>query len=127
MGVLITGASGSERASSRWSSSAAGSGLIADDVLEFYRIGPETIEGRAQSFCGIFSRCSRARRAQHPYVSRRGGRLRPSKNLKLIVHLAAAASHALLNVCRTPGYKRFGSTSAQVTIPVAAGRNCGAN
>src|SRR5262245_6154524 len=46
MGVLITGDSGVGKSELALELISRGSGLIADDVVELYRIGPETVEGR---------------------------------------------------------------------------------
>src|SRR3954468_24625359 len=46
VGVLITGQSGVGKSELALELISRGSGLIADDVIEFYRIGPETVEGR---------------------------------------------------------------------------------
>jgi len=46
MGVLITGDSGVGKSELGLELVSRGSGLVADDVVELYRIGPETVEGR---------------------------------------------------------------------------------
>src|SRR5688572_8297840 len=46
MGVLITGESGVGKSELALELVSRGSGLVADDVVELYRIGPETLEGR---------------------------------------------------------------------------------
>ncbi|HET9404269.1 MAG TPA: HPr kinase/phosphorylase, partial [Burkholderiales bacterium] len=46
MGVLITGDSGVGKSELALELVSRGSVLVADDVVELYRIGPETVEGR---------------------------------------------------------------------------------
>jgi HPr kinase/phosphorylase len=125
MGVLITGASGVGKSELALELISRGSGLIADDVIEFYRIGPETIEGR----CPVLLR---------DFLEVRGlgvlnirtvfgeAALRPRKNLKLIVHLERPGpDHAPVErLPLRPGDEDImGVSICKVTIPVAAGRN----
>ncbi|HEV7802227.1 MAG TPA: HPr(Ser) kinase/phosphatase [Burkholderiales bacterium] len=125
MGVLITGASGVGKSELALELISRGSGLIADDVIEFYRIGPETIEGR----CPLLLR---------DFLEVRGlgvlnirtvfgeAALRPRKNLKLIVHLERPGpDHAPVErLPLRPGDEDvMGVSVCKVTIPVAAGRN----
>ena len=46
MGVLITGVSGAGKSELALELISRGSGLIADDVVELYRVGPENIDGQ---------------------------------------------------------------------------------
>jgi HPr kinase/phosphorylase len=125
MGVLITGASGVGKSELALELISRGSGLIADDVIEFYRIGPETIEGR----CPLLLR---------DFLEVRGlgvlnirtvfgeAALRPRKNLKLIVHLERPGpDHAPVErlPLRHGDEDVMGVSVCKVTIPVAAGRN----
>ena len=71
VGVLITGASGVGKSELALELISRGSGLIADDVIEFYRVGPETIEGR----CPLLLHRARCRR---PVPPRRRRRSRPA-------------------------------------------------
>jgi len=125
MGVLITGASGVGKSELALELISRGSGLIADDVVEFYRIGPDTIEGR----CPVLLR---------DFLEVRGlgvlnirtifgeAALRPRKNLKLIVHLERPGPD-LVPLERLPlrpgGEDVMGVDIVKVTVPVAAGRN----
>ncbi|HZQ61871.1 MAG TPA: HPr kinase/phosphorylase, partial [Casimicrobiaceae bacterium] len=46
MGVLITGASAIGKSELALELISRGNGLVADDIVEFYRISPDTLEGR---------------------------------------------------------------------------------
>ena len=54
MGVLITGDSGVGKSELALELVSRGSGLVADDVVELYRIGPETLEGRCPALLKDF-------------------------------------------------------------------------
>ena len=73
MGVLITGDSGVGKSELALELISRGSGLIADDVVELYRIAPETLEGALPAAAAGFSRSARPGRAQHPHHFRRNG------------------------------------------------------
>ncbi|MBI4192387.1 MAG: HPr kinase/phosphorylase [Betaproteobacteria bacterium] len=126
MGVMITGDSGVGKSELALELVSRGSGLIADDVIELYRIAPETLEGRCPPLL-------------KDYLEVRGlgvlnirtifgeAALRPRKNLKLIVHLEKPAGTEVQYVERLPlkpGFQEIMCVSiSKVTIPVAAGRN----
>ena len=54
MGVMITGDSGVGKSELALELISRGSGLIADDVIELYRIAPETLEGRCPALLRDF-------------------------------------------------------------------------
>jgi HPr kinase/phosphorylase len=126
MGVLITGDSGVGKSELALELITRGSGLVADDVVELYRVGPETIEGRCPQLL-------------RDYLEVRGlgvlnirtifgeAALRPRKNLKLIVRLERPPGLDLTLLERLPlkpGTEPvMGVDIREVTIPVAAGRN----
>jgi HPr kinase/phosphorylase len=126
MGVMITGDSGVGKSELALELISRGSGLIADDVIELYRIAPETLEAR----CPLLLR---------DFLEVRGlgvlnirtifgeAALRPRKNLRLIVHLEKPASteaHYVERLPLKPGFQEImGVSVSKVTIPVAAGRN----
>jgi HPr kinase/phosphorylase len=126
MGVMITGDSGVGKSELALELISRGSGLIADDVIELYRIAPETLEAR----CPLLLR---------DFLEVRGlgvlnirtifgeAALRPRKNLRLIVHLEKPAGtevHYVERLPLKPGFEEImGVSVSKVTIPVAAGRN----
>lgn len=125
MGVLITGASGVGKSELALELISRGSGLIADDVIDFYRIGPETIEGRCPALLRDFLEV-RGLGVLNIRTVFGEAALRPRKNLKLIVHLERPGpDHAPIErLPLRPGYEDvMGVSVCKVTIPVAAGRN----
>src|SRR4029079_2113404 len=122
MGVLITGDSGLGKSELGLELISRGSGLIADDVVERFRIGPETVEGR----CPI---------PLKDFLEVRGlgvlnirpifgeAALRPRKNLKLIVHLGKPTARMERLPLNAGSERIMGVDIRKVTIPVAAGRN----
>jgi HPr kinase/phosphorylase len=126
MGVLITSDSGVGKSELGLELVSRGSGLIADDVVELIRIGPETIEGRCPSMLKDFLEV-RGLGVLNVRTIFGEAALRPRKNLKLIVHLAKPAATEGVPMERLPlaaGSERvMGVDIRKVTIPVAAGRN----
>jgi len=126
MGVLITGDSGVGKSELGLELVSRGSGLVADDVVELFRIGPETVEGRCPSLLKDFLEV-RGLGVLNMRTIFGEAALRPRKNLKLIVHLAKPAATEGVPMERLPlaaGSERvMGVEIRKVTIPVAAGRN----
>jgi len=126
MGVLITGDSGVGKSELGLELVSRGSGLVADDVVELYRIGPETVEGRCPGLLKDFLEV-RGLGVLNMRTIFGEAALRPRKNLKLIVHLAKPAATEGVPMERLPlaaGSERvMGVEIRKVTIPVAAGRN----
>ena len=127
MGVLITGDSGTGKSELALELVSRGSGLIADDVVELYRIGPETVEGRCPSMLRDFLEV-RGLGVLNIRTIFGEAALRPRKNLKLVVHLArpataksAAAAERL--PLEASNERIMGVDIRKVTLPVAAGRN----
>lgn len=126
MGVLITGESGVGKSELALELISRGHGLVADDVVELRRIGPETLEG----VCPPILR---------DYLEVRGlGMLnirtifgetavRRRKNMKLIVHLEKSSVSDISSFERLPlsnlNENILNVTIRKVIIPVAAGRN----
>jgi HPr kinase/phosphorylase len=124
MGVLITGDSGTGKSELALELVSRGSGLIADDVVELYRIGPETVEGRCPSMLRDFLEV-RGLGVLNIRTIFGEAALRPRKNLKLVVHLARAATgkSAERLPLEASSESMMGVDIRKVTLPVAAGRN----
>ena len=125
VGVLITGASGVGKSELALELVSRGSGLIADDVVELYRIGPETIEGRCPAILRDFLEV-RGLGVLNIRTIFGEAALRPRKNVKLIVHLERPGGDLapLERLPLRPGADNvIGVDIVKVTIPVAAGRN----
>jgi HPr kinase/phosphorylase len=124
VGVLITGASGVGKSELALELISRGSGLIADDVIEFYRTGPETVEGRCPPLLKDFLEV-RGLGVLNIRTVFGEAALRPRKNLKLIVHLEKGSEHVPVErLPLRPGAEDImGVSICKVTIPVAAGRN----
>lgn len=126
MGVLITGASAIGKSELALELISRGHGLIADDIVELFRISPDTLEGR----CPLVLK---------DYLEVRGigvlnirtifgeTAVRPRKTLKLIVHLEDHSHEQFTELDRLQVNASFqevlGVPIRKVTIPVAAGRN----
>jgi len=127
MGVMITGDSGVGKSELALELISRGSGLIADDVIELYRIAPETLEGRCPVLLCDFLEV-RGLGVLNIRTIFGEAALRPRKNMKLIVHLEKpAGSETTQYVDRLPLkpgiHEILGVSISKVTIPVAAGRN----
>jgi HPr kinase/phosphorylase len=126
VGVLLTGDSGVGKSELALELISRGSGLIADDVVELYRVGPESIEGRCPPLLRDFLEV-RGLGVLNIRTIFGEAALRPRKNVKLIVHLErpSGSDPALLErLPLKPGTELLMDVRiAKVTIPVAAGRN----
>ncbi len=126
MGVLITGDSGVGKSELGLELISRGSGLIADDVIEFSRIAPETLEGQCPQLLRDFLEV-RGLGVLNIRTIFGEAALRPRKNLKMIVHLdkpAGTEAHYFERLPLKPGVEDIlGVSISKVTIPVAAGRN----
>jgi HPr kinase/phosphorylase len=126
MGVMLTGDSGVGKSELALELISRGSGLIADDVIELYRIAPEMIEGRCPPLLRDFLEV-RGLGVLNIRAIFGESVLRPRKSLKLIVHLekpAGAEASIIERLPLKPGFQVImGINVTKVTIPVAAGRN----
>jgi len=126
MGVLITGESGIGKSELALELISRGHRLIADDSPEFFRNAPDILTG----YCPV---------ALREFLEVQGLGLlniremfgdsvvKPSKNLRLIIHLERMDSEALRAIDRLHGSRQLQVLLEveipQVTLPVAPGRN----
>jgi len=126
VGVLIKGDSGVGKSELALELISRGSGLIADDVVELYRIGPETVEGRCPELLRNFLEVRGLGVLNIRSIFGEAA-LRPRKNLKLIVQLermSASPARAEERLPLTASHEpMLGVEIRKVTLPVAAGRN----
>ena len=126
VGVLLTGDSGVGKSELALELISRGSGPIADDVVELYRLGPESIEGRCPAVLRDFLEV-RGLGVLNIRTIFGEAALRPRKNVKLIVHLERPSGSDLTYLERLPlkpgTESLMGVPTHKVTIPVAAGRN----
>ena len=122
MGVLITGDSGVGKSELGLELVSRGSGLIADDVVELFRIGPDTVEGRCPVLLKDFLEV-RGLGVLNIRTIFGEAALRPRKNLKLIVHLGKPTARMERLPLNAGSERIMGVDIRRVSIPVAAGRN----
>ncbi len=126
LGVLITGGSGVGKSELALELISRGSGLIADDSVEFYRIAPETLEGRCPPMLLDFLEVRGIGLLNIRTIFGENA-MRPRKNLKLIVNLKRSSESDLSEIDRLPLDRRkreiLGVEISEVTLPVAVGRN----
>jgi len=126
MGVLITGESGVGKSELGLELISRGSGLVADDVVELYRIAPETLEGRCPALLKDFLEVRGLGVLDIRTIFGETS-VRPRMNLKLIVHLDRPTGSDGVRLERLPlaasNQNVLGVDVRKVTVPVAAGRN----
>lgn len=125
VGVMITGDSGVGKSELALELISRGSGLVADDVTELYRISPETLEGRCPDLLRDFLE---VRGLGMLNIRTMFGEtaVRRKKSLKLIVHLYRPPHDDLSKLERLPASSFediLGVRISKVEIPVMAGRN----
>ena len=125
VGVMITGDSGVGKSELALELITRGSGLVADDITELYRISPETLEGRCPDLLRDFLE---VRGLGMLNIRTMFGEtaVRRKKSLKLIVHLYRPPHDDLSKLDRLPQSGReeiLGVNVSKVEIPVMAGRN----
>ncbi|WP_066567014.1 HPr(Ser) kinase/phosphatase [Snodgrassella sp. CFCC 13594] len=126
VGVLITGQSGLGKSELALELISRGHGLVADDAVELYRTGPETLEGRCPPMLKDFLEV-RGLGVLNIRAIFGETAVRPKKPLKLIINLALADDAYMQNLDRlsiqseTEGILNVSIRS--VTLPVAVGRN----
>ncbi|MBS0589650.1 MAG: HPr(Ser) kinase/phosphatase [Proteobacteria bacterium] len=128
IGVLITGESGSGKSELALELITRGHRLVADDAPEFTQIAPDVIDGSCPE---ILQDLLEVRGLGILNVREMFGQtaVKPSKYLRLIVHLATtkktdADDTGLERIYGDNSYREILDTKVpQATIPVAAGRN----
>ncbi|MEO8306166.1 MAG: HPr(Ser) kinase/phosphatase [Betaproteobacteria bacterium] len=126
MGVLVTGASAIGKSELALELISRGNGLIADDIVEFYRISPDTLEGRCPAVLRDFLEVRGIGILNIRTIFGETA-VRPRKLLRLMVHLEDHSNEAFSELDRlqvNATYQEIlGVPIRKVTIPVAAGRN----
>ncbi|KIO49546.1 HPr(Ser) kinase/phosphatase [Nitrosospira sp. NpAV] len=126
MGVMITGESGVGKSELALELVSRGHGLVADDVVELYRIAPETLEGRCPPMLRDFLEVRGLGMLNIRTIFGETA-VRRKKNMKLIVHLQKPSSVDFNSLERLPindvTENILDVNIRKVIIPVAAGRN----
>ena len=126
IGVLITGASAIGESELALELISRGNGLVADDIVELYRISPDTIEGRCPTVLKEFLEV-RGIGVLNIRTIFGETAVRPRKLLKLMVNLEDHSDEQFSELDRLQvdaTYQEIlGVPIRKVTIPVAAGRN----
>jgi HPr kinase/phosphorylase len=126
MGVLITGASAIGKSELALELISRGNGLVADDIVELYRISPDTLEGRCPMVLKDFLEV-RGIGVLNIRTIFGETAVRPRKLLKLMVNLEDHSDEQFSELDRLQvdaTYQEIlGVPIRKVTIPVAAGRN----
>ncbi len=126
IGVLITGASAIGKSELALELISRGHGLIADDIVEFHRTSPETLEGRCPPILKDFLEVRGIGIINIKTIFGETA-VRPRKTLRVIVHLEDHSNEKFSDLDRLQVNATFqeilGVAIRKVTIPVAAGRN----
>jgi HPr kinase/phosphorylase len=126
LGVMITGESSVGKSELALELISRGHGLVADDVVELYRIAPETLEGRCPPMLRDFLEVRGLGMLNIRTIFGETA-VRRKKNMKLIVHLQKPSSADLSTMERLPindvTENILDVNIRKVIIPVAAGRN----
>ena len=126
LGVLITGASAIGKSELALELISRGNGLVADDIVELYRISPETVEGRCPDVLRDFLEV-RGIGVLNIRTIFGETAIRPRKLLRLIVHLEDHSHETFSELDRLKVEATYqevlGVPVRRVVIPVAAGRN----
>lgn len=125
VGVMITGDSGVGKSELALELITRGNGLVADDMVDLFRISPEALEGRCPD---LLRDLLEVRGLGILNIRTMFGEtaVRRKKSLKLIVHLYRPLHDDLSKLDRLPqsGHEDIlGVSISKVEIPVLAGRN----
>ena len=126
VGVLLMGKSGLGKSELALELISRGHGLVADDAVEIYRIGPETLEGRCPPVLRDFLEV-RGLGVLNIRAIFGETAIRPKKPLKLIINLVSADDQLMQSLDRLSIQSEkqdiLNFHIRKVSIPVAAGRN----
>jgi HPr kinase/phosphorylase len=126
LGVLITGASAIGKSELALELLARGHGLIADDIVELYRVTPDMVEGRCPEVLRDFLEV-RGIGVLNIRTIFGETAVRPRKSLKLIIHLEDHSNEKWTQLDRLAVNATYQDVLdvpiRRMTIPVAAGRN----
>ncbi|MBA4143386.1 MAG: HPr kinase/phosphorylase [Nitrosospira sp.] len=126
LGVMITGESGVGKSELALELVSRGHGLVADDVVELYRIAPETLEGRCPPMLRDFLEVRGLGMLNIRTIFGETA-VRRKKTMKLIVHLQKSSGADFDAMERLPindvTENILDINIRKVIIPVAAGRN----
>ena len=126
VGVLLMGKSGLGKSELALELISRGHGLVADDAVEIYRIGPETLEGRCPPVLRDFLEV-RGLGVLNIRAIFGETAIRPKKPLKLIINLVSADDQLMQSLDRLSIQSEkqdiLNVHLRKVSIPVAAGRN----
>lgn len=126
VGVLITGDSGVGKSELALELITRGNGLVADDIIDLYRISPETLEGYCPELLRDFLEV-RGLGVLNIRTMFGETAVRRKKSLKLIVHLQRPQRGNIAQIERLPLHAShqeiLGVKINTVSIPVMAGRN----
>lgn len=126
IGVLLTGESAMGKSELALELISRGHGLVADDVVEIYRMTPESLEGRCPALLRDFLEV-RGIGVLNIRTIFGETAVRPKKNLKLIIHLVKAGTATLAPIDRLQMQAATENILdvpvRKMVIPVAAGRN----
>ena len=126
VGVLITGSSAVGKSELALELISRGHGLVADDVVDLYHIGPATLQGRCPPLLRDFLEVRGLGVINIRSIFGETA-VRPRKTLKLIVHLEKPGAGDLASMERLPMNSStqtiLGIEYPKVVLPVAEGRN----
>lgn len=125
-GVLITGSAAIGKSELALDLITRGHRLVADDIVDFFRIAPDSLEGRCPPLLQDFLEV-RGLGVLNIRALFGDNAVKPTKPLDLIVHLEMAETLAMQEIDRL-SIKSFSENILdvkipKVVIPVAAGRN----
>lgn len=126
MGVLLTGKPGLGKSELALELISRGHSLVADDAVEVYRIGPETLEGRCAPVLKDFLevRGLGVLNIRHIFGETS---ISPSKELNLIINLVPADDHYMSQLDRLKSgidsESLLNVRVRSITLPVGVGRN----